>query len=118
MSDRRIIQAGPIGNLPVVLLVKIWRDVSEAGRRARNTLRRYLMSASYAQYWQWEAEDTEWAFVHEGALTRLYNERRLHWQSLRLNWTPREERSWQRRHNRDMRHDTTEYWPLYVSYFR
>lgn len=45
MHPGRILQVGPLGDLPAEILVRIWREASKAGARARRTLKHYILNA-------------------------------------------------------------------------
>ena len=47
----RRVKTGRLGNLPVEIIVKIWRLVESSGAKAREALRLYLTRISVLHYW-------------------------------------------------------------------
>ena len=89
---RRVLKTGPIGDLPLNLIEVIWREVRNAGRRARGALLRHIRVARTIDYWLWQW----WEGQNETG--RLMNQMTQHWLNLgRIGWTPREVRMVERR---------------------
>ena len=91
---RRVLKTGPIGDLPLSLIEVIWREVRNAGRRARGALRRHIRVGRLLDYWIYE----EWWDGVSPRPIRLIEQMTQHWLNLgRIGWTPREIRRVERR---------------------
>ena len=97
-SDRRILNVGPLPNLPITILVRIWREVSRGVARTRRTLKHYILNAGIIN---WLIDET--LPMNSGSRgEQLIDQRRIGWLGLRNPaWTAREARVWQRRHDRE-----------------
>ena len=95
-SDRRILNVGWLGDLPIPIIVKIWREVSRNVARTRRTLKHYILKAGFIDWLLDETSILNWE--------RLHDQKRIAWLGLRNPpWTAREARVWQRRHNNERR---------------
>ena len=91
---RRVLKTGPIGDLPLNLIDMIWREVRNAGRRARSALLRHIRVARIVNYWIWEW----YSGVDMRAMFRLMNQMTQRWLDIgQASWTPRERRYLERR---------------------
>ena len=79
--------------LPIEIVKYIRDEVRASGIRARQALKGHLQAGNILMWWIGEETLTFPVRVH-GAFARQRVER---WKSRRLNWTPREERYWDRR---------------------
>ena len=102
-SDRRILAVGPLrGDLPIEILVRIWREVSRGVARVRRTLKHYILNAGLVNSLVYEAILIKPGMQKYRRGAELMQQRRRGWQALRNPpWTAREARVWQRRHNNE-----------------
>ena len=76
--------------LPIEIVKYIRDEVRASGIRARQALKGHLQAGSIAAWWVY---DTPMTYLRPEILVM---QRSAQWKALRLNWTPREERYWDR----------------------
>ena len=97
MDTRAIVATGPIGNLPVDIVLEIWKHVRRMARmaaHARNTLKHFILNAGLITWLTVERWDV--------SPNRFIQQRRIGWQARRYPpWTETETRLWQRRADKE-----------------
>ena len=90
LSEVLIHLARTVG-LPIEIVKYIRDEVRASGIRARQALKGHILAGGVLRWWL--GEEIVLSVRRFGAFERQRAER---WKSLRLNWTPRERRYWER----------------------
>ena len=114
LRDRQIL--AHLEQLPSEIAKYIFDEVrayrARLAQGARRVLKGHILKGGIIDSW---VNETLWPhlFLNQNDLSRSFQERANTWKSLRLNWTPREIRYWER--EEEKRHDPLT-WPWSVHY--